>query len=156
MSRFTKVLVVSPLADGKTWYLREEFGYDVGQEGSKDRIDVPVAFLTDFASVPRPFWWLFPRWGRYGNAAVLHDFLYWDQRRPKGEADRIFLEAMEVLEVGWLTRHTLFAAVWLFGCWSWWKKSRRKRAGHTYIAAKPPAKCVEKAADLRVGSEESA
>ncbi len=35
MSRFTEALVVSPLADGKTWYLRDEFGYDVGREGSE-------------------------------------------------------------------------------------------------------------------------
>ena len=34
MSRFTDILVVSPMADGQTWYLRNEFGYDVGEEGS--------------------------------------------------------------------------------------------------------------------------
>jgi len=28
MSRFTDVLVVSPLADGKTWVILRDFGYD--------------------------------------------------------------------------------------------------------------------------------
>jgi hypothetical protein len=104
MSRFTNVLIVSPLPDGKTWYLRRAFGYDVGTEGSGDTINVPIGFLTDFASVPRPLWWLFPRWGRYGNAAVVHDFGYWDQSRKRPEVDRIFLEGMTVLGVGWFTR----------------------------------------------------
>ena len=69
--------------------------------------------MTDFASVPRPLWWILPRWGRYGNAAVIHDFCYWDQKRiPKRkEADRIFLEAMSILRVGWLTRHVMYLAV---------------------------------------------
>ena len=41
MSEFTKILVVSPLADGKTWFLREQFSYDVGSEG----VATPSAFL---------------------------------------------------------------------------------------------------------------
>ena len=149
MSRFTKILVVSPLADGKTWYLREELGYDVDEEGSGDKVNVPVGFLTDFASVPRAFWWLLPRWGRYGNAAVIHDFLYWEQGRTRKEADRIFLEGMEVLGVSGLIRYTLFAAVRLFGWLGWWARGRRILAGHTVFAGRPPAKCIEKPSDLQ-------
>ena len=91
MSQFTKALIVSPLADGRTWVLMESFSYDVGREGSGDTIRVPEKFMTDFASVPRLFWSIFPQWGRYGNAAVVHDFLYWAQSRRRAEADRIFL-----------------------------------------------------------------
>lgn len=36
---------------------------------------VPAGFLTDGASIPRFLWWLFPPWGRYGQAAALHDRL---------------------------------------------------------------------------------
>src|SRR6266571_3848085 len=32
MSRFTDVLLVSPLADGSTWVIMRDFGYDVGAE----------------------------------------------------------------------------------------------------------------------------
>ena len=63
MSRFTDILLVSPLADGKTWVVMRDFGYDVGTEGSTDRIDVAVGFQTDFASVPRLFWTVLPKWG---------------------------------------------------------------------------------------------
>ena len=150
MSRFTRILVVSPLADGKTWYLREDFGYDIGAEGSRDTVDVPVGFLTDFASVPRLLWWLLPRWGRYGNAAVIHDFLYAHQSRQRREADRIFFEAMGVLRVGWFVRHTLFAVVRLFGWWTWWRLGRRKLSGESKVALKPPSKCAELPADLKV------
>ena len=148
MSRFTEVLVVSPLADGHTWYLRREFGYDVGSEGSGETIDVPVGFLTDFASIPRPLWWLLPRWGKYGNAAVIHDFCYWEQRYSRHRADRIFLEAMKVLGVKPITRSVMFAAVWLFGCFGWRKNRKLKKEGKNRIARKSPAKSVETRAEL--------
>src|SRR5438046_8797712 len=60
-----------------------DFGYEVGAEGSGDRVDVAIGFQTDFATVPRPLWIVLPKWGRYGNAAVLHDWLYWKQDRPR-------------------------------------------------------------------------
>ena len=83
MSRFTESLVVTPLPDGKTWIILHDFGYEVGDKGSGDVINVPIGTYTDFASIPRPLWAIFPRWGKYGNAAVIHDWLYWDQSRSR-------------------------------------------------------------------------
>lgn len=143
MSRFTKILTVSPLADGRTWFLREAFGYDVGVEGSEDTINVPAGFMTDFASVPRLLWWIFPRWGRYGNAAVIHDYCYWDQQRSRKEADAIFFEAMGVLSVGTISRYLLYWTVRAFGWWAWWMAGRKKRAGQIKMAGREPAKSVE-------------
>lgn len=148
MSRFTKILVVSPLADGRSWVLREEFGYDVGEIGSGDTIDVPVGFITDFASVPRPLWWLFPRWGRYGNAAVIHDFCYWEQSRSRKRADEIFLEAMGVLKVRICTRYILFWSVYVFGSLAWRSRRHLKKTGWTKIAIKTPEKSVETLRDI--------
>jgi hypothetical protein len=148
MSRFTNVLIVSPLPDGKTWYLRRAFSYDVGTEGSGDAINVPIGFLTDFASVPRPLWWLLPRWGRYGNAAVVHDFGYWDQSRKRPEVDRIFLEGMMVLGVGWFTRTALYLAVRLVGWWGWWRFGRLKAKGRSKIATRQPEKWSDALRDL--------
>ena len=150
MSGFTKALVVSPLSDGRTWVLMDPFSYDVGREGSGDTINVPVLFLTDFASVPRPFWSIFPPWGRYGNAAVIHDFLYADQPRPRRTADHIFLEAMTVLKVGRLTKYILFYAVRCFGWLAWRSDSRRKRRGVPYVAVRLPDKSVEGPAEVRL------
>jgi hypothetical protein len=93
----------------------KSFSYDVGSEGSGDTITVPEGFQTDFASVPRLFWWIIPTWGSYGNAAVIHDFLYQNGLRTRKEADDIFLEAMGVLGTSWLTRHIMYWAVRIFG-----------------------------------------
>lgn len=127
MSRFTETLVVTPLPDGKNWILLFEFGYEVGHLGSGDIIDVPIGFHTDFTSVPRIFWVFLPRWGKYGNAAVIHDCLYWYQRRSRQESDDIFLEGMEVLEVGFLTRYSIYWGVRLGGWWAW-RRNRIKRS----------------------------
>lgn len=127
MSRFTDILLVSPLGDGKTWVIMRDFGYDVHAENSGDRIDVPVGFQTDFATVPRLFWIVLPKWGKYGNAAVIHDWLYWTQARSRRRADDIFLEAMGVLGVRRVTRYAMYWAVRLFG-WLAWYRNRLDRA----------------------------
>ncbi|MCK4806300.1 MAG: DUF1353 domain-containing protein [Candidatus Aegiribacteria sp.] len=81
MSVFTEQLIVSPLSDGKTWVILRPFSYDVGNVGSGDTVRVRTGFMTDFASIPRLLWIFLPRWGKYGNAAVIHDWLYWTQKR---------------------------------------------------------------------------
>ena len=127
MSRFTEVLLVSPMIDGKTWIIQRDFGYDVGEEGSEEVINVPVGFATDFASVPRLFWVFIPRWGRYGNAAVIHDYCYWDQRYDRKRSDEIFLEGMTVLNVKGWQETVIYYAVRYFG-WLAWRKNQRRKA----------------------------
>ena len=126
MSRFTDSLVVSPLTDGRTWVIISPFGYDVGSEGSGDTINVETGFMTDFASIPRIFWMLLPRWGKYGNAAVIHDWLYWTQERTRLAADRIMLGGMKVLSVPGWQRWMIFHAVRWFG-WAAWKRNQWDR-----------------------------
>ena len=126
MSRFTDALIVSPLADGKTWVVLRPFGYDVGEEGSGDSVDVAIGFTTDFASVPRFFWIVLPRWGKYGNAAVIHDWLYWAQTRSRKTADEIMFEAMGVLSVPTWKRYIIYKAVRMLG-WIAWKRSQWDR-----------------------------
>src|SRR6185436_15352173 len=134
MSRFTDILLVSPLADGKTWVVMRPFGYAVGSEESGDVINVPVGFQTDFASIPRLFWVILPKWGRYGNAAVLHDWLYWEQQRSRSQSDAVFLEGMVVLEVKTLTRQILYWAVRLFGSLAWYRNSVDRQECYDRVA----------------------
>lgn len=129
MSRFTDVLLVSPLADGTTWVIMRDFGYDVGAEGSDDHVAVPIGFQTDFATIPRPLWAILPKWGRYGNAAVIHDWLYWAQNRPRPTADAIFREAMGVLQVNSVVKYALYWAVRLFGWLAWSRNGADRAAG---------------------------
>ncbi len=142
MSGFTDALVVSPLADGKTWVIVRDFGYDVGAENSGDHIGVAIGFQTDFATVPRPFWTILPKWGRYGNATVIHDWLYWTQTRPRQEADAIFLEAMGVLGVSSLVKHPMYWAVRLFGWLAWYRNQGDKASDFDRVLHDLPFKSV--------------
>ena len=123
MSQFTENLIVSPLPDGKRWVLRRPLPYYVGEQDSDELITVPTGFVTDFASIPRMFWTILPKWGKYGNAAVVHDFLYCTQpeQYSRKRADEIFLEAMLVLDVGKCTAKAMYKAVRAFGGPGWKK-----------------------------------
>lgn len=125
MSRFTGELTITQLdVDYRTWRLEQPLTYEVGDENSGRIIEVHKLFETDGASVPRIFWAILPTWGRYSRAAVIHDYLY-NELRPgtqphpeaptRQRADAIFLEAMEVCGVGFLTRWIMWAAVRTFG-----------------------------------------
>lgn len=141
-------MLVSPLADGKTWVVMKDFGYEREPYGSGRTIDVAVGFQTDFASVPRPLWWVFPPWGIYGNAAVIHDWLYWTQQidgKPivHQDADRIFDEAMAVLNVGGFTRWCLFHAVLWFGGAAWLRNHEDRAQGFDRVQTTAELKAVQ-------------
>jgi hypothetical protein len=130
MSRFTTALDVE-FIDGKNWLVTAPLVYEVGQLGSGRFICVPAGATTDFASVPRGLWNLFPPVGLYGKAAVLHDYLYRggfitlpSGRRyfpTKQETDAILREAMNISGVGLVTRWTVWAGVRIGGHSAWEK-----------------------------------
>lgn len=126
MSQFTRVLSCSPLPDD-TWRLNEPLIYDIGVEGSGVQVVVPEGFVTDFASIPRGLWNLFPKWGRHGHAAVVHDYLYWAKPFPRERADEIFLEAMGVLGTTPWKAKAMYHAVRLFGGRAWESNVGRDR-----------------------------
>lgn len=120
MSSFTTQLRVSPLDNGVDWNVDEPFTYYIGELGSGTYVTVPVDFVTDFASVPRIMWSVFPPWGKYGKAAVIHDYLWRGNKMVHGEleivisrreSNLIFLEAMGVLDVNVAVRYSMYAAV---------------------------------------------
>ncbi|MGB0867156.1 MAG: DUF1353 domain-containing protein, partial [Granulosicoccaceae bacterium] len=144
MSQFTKPLVVTPLADGNTWLLREEFAYYVGENPQENLVLVPVGFVTDFATVPVFMRWYINSWGKHGNAAVIHDWLYWQQAERSGysraEADQIFLDGMLVLGVGQFRRHLIYWAVRLFGGWAWRRARWDRKDGFKRVFDEIPSK----------------
>ena len=126
MSSFTSRLEVTPLDDGRRWRLIRTFEYYTDLIAPVKVFRIPAGFVTDFASSPRLFWPIVSPWGRWGKAAIIHDFLYqrWggkprilDMRKV---ADEIFLEAMEVLGVAPWRRKLMYWGVRLFG-WLAWK-----------------------------------
>lgn len=44
--------------------------------GQIHKFTVPVGFITDLASIPKMFRWLFNTYGSYTEAAILHDLLW--------------------------------------------------------------------------------
>lgn len=107
--------------------------------------------MTDFASVPRLLWVFLPCWGKYGNAAVIHDYLYWEQQRPRKEADGIFREAMGVLGVSPFKKWVMHLAVSVFGGFAWRGNTARRRQGPSRIAATMPVKSTDVPGMLRAG-----
>jgi hypothetical protein len=121
MSDFTGGLTLTHLdKDWRLWELETPLTYEVGYLGSGRRVEVPAGFITDGASVPRIFWPLFPTWGKYSRAAVIHDYLgdlLVNRRAPHPEGltqrqiDGVFYEAMKVCDVVWPVRLIIFAIV---------------------------------------------
>lgn len=125
MSQFTTKLCVEPL-DGKFWRLTEGFEYHVGYLGSGEIIKVPEGFITDFASVPRPFWPIINPIGKHGKAAVIHDYCYTTACNSRSRSDYIFWEGMGVLNVTEWKREVMYKAVVYFGWWAWYKHRNRE------------------------------
>ena len=100
-------------------------------------IVVPAGFVTDFASTPRALWSVIPPTGRYQLAAVVHDFLYWDQGCAREQADAIFRVAMAESNVKPFERDLMWQAVRRFGESAWNDNAAAKQAGKPRIV--PPA-----------------
>lgn len=113
VSSFTTPLLLEYL-DGRQFRLLAGFVYETRLVPS-GAVYVRAGFVTDFASIPRGLWNLFPPTGHYGKAAVVHDWLYRCTDVDRATCDKVFLEAMQVLGVGWFTRRAMYLAVRLFG-----------------------------------------
>jgi hypothetical protein len=122
-------MTASPTSDGTYWILQRDLVYQHPKTGEK--IVVPKGFVTDLASVPRLFWTAFPPCGRYTPAAVVHDYLYWEQPRGKTReyADDVLLTAMEESKVSWTTRNAIYRAVRAGGFIAWNDNAKLKAKG---------------------------
>jgi len=94
----------------------------LGGGGFYLRIDVPAGFLTDYASIPRLFWRIWPH-DDCAEAAVVHDWLY-----SQPDADRLFADAMLALVMRLtgkprLMRWAFYLAVRCGGRWA--RKTRK-------------------------------
>lgn len=85
---------------------------------------VPSGTPTDLASIPRPFWVVFPKEGKQDRAAALHDAGYnhylvdivgYPLQLSKKTVDDLFYEAMLSDGVGEKAAWTMWKAVRLFG-----------------------------------------
>lgn len=93
------------------WRLAEPLTFTIGLKDGGISITVPAGTLTDFASVPRVLWPLFPPTGKWCQAAVVHDWLCRVKGFPRFLADAIFREAMRRSGVPTWRRVIMFYAV---------------------------------------------
>lgn len=114
-------LIVTPLTDGNTWVLASPFR------------SAPLGFMTDFASIPRIFWWALPKWGVYGFAAVVHDWLYWSQLGTRYEADRRLRKLMVADHTPAWQVALIYAGVRLFGWIGWWRNQQDRANGFNRV-----------------------
>ena len=122
-----KPVPLTPFADGANWVVEKPLVYEIADTGR--RVVVPEGFVTDFASIPRPLWPIYPRTGRYQFPAVVHDFLYWEQSTTREDADRIFLQGMKESTVAKKDRLIIFNAVRIGGSAAWNRNQEDKKKG---------------------------
>jgi len=96
-------------------------------------VTVPTGFVSDLASVPSAFYRILPPDAEYAYAAIIHDYLYWIQDRPRVVADDIFRMAMQDFAVSSGRSRLLYEAVRKFGQHAWDENARLRRNGEQRI-----------------------
>ena len=127
MSKFTGSLQIEEIKPGILWKLMSPIEFYIDSLNSGKKIVVPIGFITDGTTIPFILKYVIAVWGTYGRAAVIHDYLYNILKtnyinhpyvKTRKEADRIFLQAMEVCGTGFFLRYALYISVRLFGWYS--------------------------------------
>ena len=119
-------LILDPISNGKA-ILLEEYVYDINGY----LIRVPKSFITDGASVPHSLQLLYNPYGKYINAAVVHDYLYSCYNNTginRTLSDKIFRHIMKETGIDNRTRRKFYMAVKCFGETSW--KSKLQNEGY--------------------------
>jgi hypothetical protein len=135
---------IVPFADWNHYYILEniEWHHDNQEENTYPSVRVPRGFVTDLTSVPRIFWSLIPPTGPYAYAAIIHDFLYWDQYVDREVADNIFKVAMRELNVSRIKTITIFSAVRIAGGFAWKSNNEARRSGESRVLKKFPSAAI--------------
>lgn len=122
MGRFDREMVSADTKDGLHHVLTAPLTYftDSGEE-----VTAPKGFWTDGASVPRFLWRLYPPFGEYFRAAVIHDFMYYRGAFVRSKCDAIFKEAICSCGCSRTTQNILYLGVRIGG-WRAYGKYRKK------------------------------
>lgn len=124
MAKFLSYLILEDISD-KVWELHEPLIYESDILG---RIEVPVGFQTDLASVPKvPL--VYEAWGNRSHyESVIHDLLYRIDSVPAAtfdQANAVFLEAMIVRNKPWWIRWPMYKGV----CWGGQSSYHKRKVG---------------------------
>ena len=116
------------------YYLLKPIAWKPNDKASKlPPVLVPAGFITDFASIPRIFWSALRPDGEYAYAAIIHDYLYWEQRVSRETADNIFREVLKDFNVDTITTLAIYNAVRVGGGSAWRDIAKAKAKGERRI-----------------------
>ena len=98
-------------------------------------VTVKKGFDFDGASIPKWLWSIYgsPLNGNYVVASLIHDGLYASQKVSKRVSDKIFLDVMKQLNVGYIKRTSMYLAVKMFGGKDWKEASKYKDEYINYV-----------------------
>lgn len=94
------------------WELAEAIEYTLS---TGQIIRIPLGFLTDLSSVPKFLWSLFPPFGDFLLAAIVHDYLYKTRLVSRKQADKEMLLLSNQLNHNKADNYTRYAGVRAFG-----------------------------------------
>lgn len=113
-------------AGRRVWRLTAPFSFDVADANRSGEFQLSIyvgaGFETDFASIPRLFWWLFPH-DECAEAAIIHDWLYQCTNCDRQLADSIFRLVMKLTGKPYLIRLAHYLGVRIGG---WAVRTKRK------------------------------
>ena len=133
--------VLVPFADMDNWIVYKPIHWTPPADAPSSlprSVTVPGGFVSDLATIPQYFWWALPPTGRYGHAAILHDWLYWEQGSSRAVADRIFEVAMAELNVDLPLRKAMWAAVRVGSRPYWDEASAEKKVRKSRVLKRFP------------------
>lgn len=108
-------LLVAPATSSmRRWKLMRDFPVHIRVGVRVQSVVVPKGFVTDFASVPRILHAVFPPMGKYGAAALVHDYLRVETLVSPKEADKLFYSIMVRHGVKSWKARIMYAAVRLY------------------------------------------
>ena len=98
-------------------------------------VTVKKGFDFDGASIPKWLWSIYgsPLNGNYVVASLIHDGLYASQKVSKRVSDKVFLDVMKQLNVGYIKRTSMYLAVKMFGGKDWKEASKYKDEYINYV-----------------------
>ncbi len=141
--RWGGVCIPVPFADFDWYYTDGPITWLPNKGQNLPEVTVPRGFCCDLTSIPQFFWSFgLPKTGRYAYAAIVHDYLYWDQRTSREVADEILYTGMIDAGVGTITREAIsfgVAQIPYFAQNAWDKNTKaRKDGSKRFLKVLPP------------------
>lgn len=123
------VLKRHPFKPDTLWVLWKDLKISLTEYPMLGLLIAPKGFQTDLASIPAPWRWIWPPHGHYTEAAIMHDWLYAQQKYNKKIVDLSFLAILRLYGVPEWKCKMFYWAVKLFGSPKKSQREYRRRGG---------------------------